>query len=72
MTQYNLTPLSTLPSFAVQEKKAARRKVIEAAEQTRKANYQRFLQRMAFLQKTLGEKNRRLHAAGNLATIAEV
>ena len=69
MTHYNLTASTILPSFAVQEKKAARRKVIEAAEHTRKANYQRFLRRMAYVQKTLREKHRRLHANGDLATM---
>jgi hypothetical protein len=66
MTNYHLTPPASLPSCAVQEAKEQRRKVLEAAERTRKANYQRFLQRMASLDKTLREKHRRLQASSNL------
>jgi hypothetical protein len=61
MTNYHLTPPATLPSHAVQEAREKRRKVLEAAEQSRKANYERFLRRTASLEKTLREKNRRLH-----------
>src|SRR5437660_716689 len=57
MTNYHLTPPTSLPSHAVQEAKAKRRKVLEAAAHTRKANYERFLQRMASLDKTIREKN---------------
>ena len=66
MTNYHLTPPALLPSVAVQEAKAKRRKVLEAAERTRKANYQRFLQRMASLEKTLREKHRRLQVNADL------
>ncbi len=66
MTNYHLTPPATLPSHAVQQAKEKRRKVLEAAEQTRKANYERFLRRMSSLEKTLREKNRRLHVNGDL------
>jgi flagellar motility protein MotE (MotC chaperone) len=66
MTNYHLTPAAPLPSQTVQEAKAKRRKVLEAAAQTRKANYQRFLQRMASLEKTLREKNRRLQVNADL------
>ena len=66
MTNYHLTPPATLPSHAVQKAKEKRRKVLEAAEQTRKANYQRFLHRMASLDKTLREKNRQLHVNADL------
>jgi hypothetical protein len=66
MTNYHLIPPVTLPSRAVQEAKEKRRKVLEAAAHTRKANYQRFLRRMAYLQKTLREKNRRLHVNTDL------
>ena len=70
MTAYNRTPSTTLPSLAVQEAKEKRRQVLARAEQTRRANYQRFLQRMASLDKTLREKHRRLQTNGDLATIA--
>jgi len=63
MTNYHLTPSSPLSSFATQEAKAKRRQVLARAAQTRRANYQRFLRRMAYLQKTLREKKRRLQAS---------
>jgi flagellar motility protein MotE (MotC chaperone) len=66
MTNYHLTPSAPLPSRAVQEAKEKRRKVLEAAAQTRKANYERFLRRMASLEKTLREKNRQLHGSGEV------
>ena len=66
MTNYHLTPPATLPSQAVQEAKEKRRKVLDAAAHTRKANYERFLRRMASLDKTLREKNRRLQVSSDL------
>ena len=38
MTNYHLTPSAPLPSRAVQEAKEKRRKVLDAAAHTRKAN----------------------------------
>jgi hypothetical protein len=46
MTEYNLTPLTTLPSLAVQKARERRRKVLEAAAKVRRANYIRFYQNM--------------------------
>jgi len=66
MTNYHLTPSPPLFSFAAQETKAKRRQVLTRAAQTRKANYQRFLRRMAYLQKTLREKKRRLQARSGM------
>ena len=66
MTNYHLTPPATLPSQAVQEAKEKRRKVLDAAAHTRKANYERFLQRVASLEKTLREKHRRLHGTADV------
>jgi len=54
MTNYHLTPPTTLPSFAVQEAKEKRRKVLDAAYRTRRANYRAFM-----------EKKRRLQADGD-------
>ena len=71
MTAYNV-PRSITISPDVAARKAARKKVIEEAEHTRKANYQRFLRRMAFLQKTLREKNRRLQASNTTAIVNEL
>jgi hypothetical protein len=55
MTNYHLIPASTLPSFAVSEAKAKRRKVLARAARVRRANYRAFL------------KKRRLHAINDLA-----
>ena len=57
MTNYHLTPSSPLSSFATQEAKAKRRQVLARAAQTRRANYQRFLRRMAYLQRPSERKN---------------
>ncbi len=65
MTAYT-KPLLQTTSEAAREAREKRRKVLEAAEQTRKANYERFLQRMASLEKTLREKNRRLQVNADL------
>ena len=46
MSAYNLRPPATLPSLAVQEAKEKRRKLLEAARQTRRANYLRFSKKM--------------------------
>jgi recombinational DNA repair ATPase RecF len=66
MTNCYLTSPAPLPSPTVQEAKEKRRRVLDAEAQTRKANYERFLRRMASLQKTLREKNRRLQGSSNL------
>ena len=42
MTNYHLNPLTTLPSLAAQEKKAARKKLLEEVRARRAENYQRF------------------------------
>ncbi len=52
MTNYHLTSPTILPSFAVQEAKEKRRKVLEAAYQTRRANYRNFMQKKRQLQAT--------------------
>ena len=57
MSDYHLTPPTILPSLAVQETKAKRRKVLEAVWQRRRENYRQFMEK------------RRLQAANNLATI---
>jgi len=41
MTNYHLTPPATLPSFAWQEAKEKRRKVLAAARQRRRILYQK-------------------------------
>lgn len=46
MSEYRLTPPTILPSLAVQEAKAKRRKVLEAVRQRRRENYQNFLKKM--------------------------
>jgi len=45
MTNYHLTPPTTLPSLAVQERKAARRKVIERARKLERDSYKAMMQR---------------------------
>ena len=55
MTNYQLKPLTTLPSLASQEAKEQRRKVLEAVRARRKIMYQRFQ-----------EKKRQLQAIGDL------
>lgn len=50
MTNYHLTPPTTLPSLVVQEAKEKRRKVLEAAAKVRRENYQRFLEKKRRLQ----------------------
>jgi hypothetical protein len=45
MTNYHLTPPTTLPSLAVQEKKAARRKVIEKAQQLERDSLKAMMRR---------------------------
>jgi hypothetical protein len=60
MSEYKLTPLATLPSFAVQETRENRRKVLEAVRKRRKIIYTNFYKKM------------RLHANNDLATIAKV
>jgi hypothetical protein len=42
MTNYHLIPPTTLPSFAVQEAREKRRKVLEAARNSRRENYRRY------------------------------
>lgn len=54
MTAYNLTP-TPLPSLTVQEKKAARKKVIEAARKLEQDSYLAMIRR-----------KRRLQASSNL------
>jgi hypothetical protein len=46
MTNYNLTPLPTLPSLGAQEKKEKRRKVLEAVRERRRARYIQFLHKL--------------------------
>jgi hypothetical protein len=46
MSNYQLTPLTTLPSLAVKDTKEKRRKLLEEVRQRRKIIYQRFRQRM--------------------------
>lgn len=58
MSEYHLTPATTLPSIAVQEVKEKRRQVLEAVWQRRRENYKRFMEK------------RRLHVRSDLATIA--
>jgi hypothetical protein len=65
MTAYRTTNIRPLPE-AVREARERRKLVLESAEQTRRANYQRFLQRMASIQKTLRAKNRRLQASSGM------
>lgn len=55
MTAYG-TPFIHTTSEAVQEAKEKRRRVLEAAEQTRRANYERFLRRLALVQRSLRER----------------
>ncbi len=45
MTNYNLKPLSNLPSLAIQEAKERRRQVLARAAEVRKANFQRLMQK---------------------------
>jgi hypothetical protein len=52
MTNYHLTPPTTFPSLTVQEKKAARRKVIEAARKLERDSYKAMMQRKRQLQRT--------------------
>ena len=58
MSEYHLTPPTTLPSLAVQEAKEKRRKVLDAVWQRRNIISTQFM------------KKRRLQAANNLATMA--
>lgn len=53
MTNYHLTPRTTLRSLAVQEAKEKRRKVLEAARRVRRENYQRFTRKV--LAQTTGD-----------------
>jgi len=46
MSEYHLTPPTTLPSLAVQEAKEKRRKVLEAVWKRRRENYRNFLKKM--------------------------
>jgi hypothetical protein len=46
MTNYHLTPPTILPSFAVQEAKEQRRRVLEAVRARRKIIYTRFKEKM--------------------------
>src|SRR5712691_4843406 len=55
MTDYHLTPPTILPSLAVREAREKRRKVLDTAYRTRRANYRNFM-----------EKKRRLQADGDL------
>ena len=57
MSEYHLTPPATFPSFAVQEAKEKRRKVLDAVRQRRRVNYLQFM------------KKRRLQAGSNLVTM---
>jgi hypothetical protein len=50
MSNYHLKPLPTLPSQAVQEKKAARKKLLEEVAKRRKLLYQRFREKMKQMQ----------------------
>ncbi len=51
MTNYHIPlPTTTLPSLAVQEKKAARRKVIEAARKLERESYIAMMRRKRLLQ----------------------
>jgi hypothetical protein len=50
MTQYNTHPLTTFPSIEVQQRKAARRKVIEAARKLERDSYKAMMQRKRQLQ----------------------
>jgi hypothetical protein len=52
MTQYNLQPLITLPSIEVQQRKAARRKVIEKARKLERDSYIAMMRRKRLLQQT--------------------
>lgn len=57
MSEYHLTPHTTLPSLTIQDAKEKRRKVLEKAMQTRRENYLRFM------------KKKRLHESSVLDTI---
>jgi hypothetical protein len=46
MSEYRLTPATTLPSLAAQEAKEKRRKVLEAVWQRRRENYRNFRKKM--------------------------
>jgi hypothetical protein len=59
MTNYNLKPIIP-PSLPAQEKKAARKKLLEEVRARRKIIYQRF------------QKKRRLQATGDLDTIDKI
>jgi hypothetical protein len=50
MTQYHLTPSATLPSLIAQERKAARKKVLEAARKRERASFKAMMQRKRQLQ----------------------
>jgi len=50
MSEYHLTSPATLPSLAVREAKEKRRKVLEAARNTKRANYRLFMQKKCQLQ----------------------
>jgi hypothetical protein len=51
MTNYHISPpTNTLPSLAVQERKAARRKVIEAARKLERESYIAMMRRKRLLQ----------------------
>jgi len=58
MTNYHLTPPTTLPSLAVREAKEKRRQVLEAVWQRRREKYRNYLKKM------------RLQADSDLVTIA--
>ena len=45
MTNYHLTPPTTLPSLEVQQRKAARRKVIEEARKLDRDSYKAMMHR---------------------------
>ena len=46
MTNYHLTPPTTLPPLAAQEARNKRKAVLARAEAIRKANYRRFMEKM--------------------------
>ena len=61
MTNYHLTPPTTLPSLVVQEAKEKRRRVLEKVANVRRENYHRFI-----------EKKRRLQADNKTTILTEI
>lgn len=53
MTNYHLTPRTTLPSLVVQEAKEKRRRVLAATRQVRRENYRVFMQKNGSCKQTV-------------------